>query len=447
MKAIVANLLSGSILCCSLLPHPVLADPQFKKPSKLPISQILPAKFLAYDKLPIFSGIVNNLDLVFKSQDIRQNQLVFLPNSNRQTTVVHRETLSLNKKPYVHKNSTGGVTLGFQKTFWPSHNSGKYWGLTTVEYWGDKNQPEQNLSTSAGIDTASILAPGNGKLTVSGGGNTNLVTKTDLLGEFDEFRGGVAFHQGLSSDVTMGVGFVYEDLLIGFSQFIFKSDRLPLQTTVSLLTGASGLEIHSQLQFKPAKDFVLNYYNQQQQQKFDLNWELIPGLNLLAQGNSQHKSLSTGIKINLHSHYFSLSAKAVLGNNHRWQWQLNSRLGALYLVHGSNHLKSNSELSYDFWQPESLGWKFSLAVKYQTRNLETSQENLTVWTGRWHSGSKVNNDHRWRFDIGYGYGSQGSGAIASVTTTLKPNLKLKLTYQEISVVSERQNLKLELSSH
>ena len=486
MKAIVANLLSGSILGCFLVIRPVLANPQLKKPKKSPMPQILPAKFLAYDKLSIFSGTVNYLGLVFQSQNVRQNQLIF-DGRHKQGAVTRSEFESLNAPPpnrirgsSPYQNPTGDVTWGFQKTFWPSHNSGKYWGLTTVEYWGGSNnndQREQNSPKSAGINAAPTLPPGNSTLTVSAGGNENLLTKTDSLGEFDgrhkqgavtrihleslntpppnrirgarpyEFRGGVAFHQGLSSDITMGVGFVYEDLLIGFSQFTFKSDRLPLQTTVSLLTGASGLEIDSQLHFKPAKNFVFNYYNQPEQQKFDLNWGLIPGLSLIAQGNSAQESLSTGIEIDIRNHYFSLYAKAKLNNYQNWQWQLNSRLGPVQLIHESNHLQSDSELSYDLWQPKSRGWQFSLGVKYQTQNLEAERENLTIWRGRWNSAQKINDHHLWTFDLGYGYGSQGSGAIASVITTIKPNLKLKLTYQAISLDSHQQNFRLELSSH
>lgn len=505
MKAIVANVLSGSIVCCFSFPRTVLANPQVSQARQFPIPTILPVKFLAYNQLPIFADSVNYFDLNILRRNMRtlhrfghiltpitytrectsldrlflkrqqqlvnspfypkaqltKAQLIFDDSLNLQTTFVKTESLSLEQQPYTHYDREGKVILGFQKTFWPSHNSEKYWGLTTVEHWGGRNTGS-NLSSSDLTDASPSLPSGDSILTFSGGGDENLVDKTnqrleqppssdgevssDSPGEFEKFRGGVAFHQGVSSDVTMGVGFVYEDLWVGFSQVTFKSDRIPLKTTVSLLTGESGLEIHSHLRFEPSQNFVLNYYNQQEQQKFDLNWKLIPGLSLIANGDSQQKSSTAGIKIDIRNNYFSLSAKAEFDHNQNWHWHLNSRLGPVQLVHASNHLESKSEFNYDLLKSGSKGWQFSLGVKYETRTLEDGPENLTMWGGKWHSAAKINNDYRWTFSLGYGYGSQGSGAIASAITTLQPNLQLKLTYQEISAVSNETDFKLELSS-
>ncbi|MGF1540521.1 MAG: hypothetical protein ACFCU5_08730 [Pleurocapsa sp.] len=357
--------------------------------------------------------------------------------------------ISLANNAYTHKSEQGKVVLGYQNTFWPSQNGQKYWGLTTVEHWSKNKTRTVGLPTQNFVENAPILPTGDSALTVSGGGKQNLVTNEQSPGEFEEFRGGVAFHQGVAPSVTMGVGFVYEDLWEGFSQFIFGSDRFPVKTTVSLLTGQEGLEFHSHIAFKPSNNFVVNYYQDETQQQFDLNWGMIPGLNFIARGNSKQESMTTGFKVAINNELFSLFAKAELDNHDNWKWNLDSTLGIFQLIYTSNRLKRNSEVNLNLLKFESLGFQCTLFLKHQTSQAKagTTEESFVVWGGKLHSDEKLRgNNYRWAVELGYGSGVHGHGAIASVSTVFQSNLRFKLTLEEISAVSDETKLKLQLSS-
>lgn len=453
MKAIVANVLFSGIFCCFSISNPVLANTSVEA-KRTDIPPVLSARALRQERLPILPLISDFVDWVFildRPQHIGilvdpDSQILFDAKLSSNLNFTDSKTLSLEKRPYTHQGDGGNLILGFQNTFWPSESPQKYWGLTAIEHWGENSSNDLALPNLNYTNRAPTLPSGSSALTVSGGGNQNLVND-DSSADFEEFRGGVAFHRGISENVTMGVGFIYEDLLVGFSQLTYESDLLPLRTTVSFLTGESGLEVHSHLRFKPVDNFVLNYYNKREEQKFDLNWQVLSGLTLLAKGNSQKESLSTGLKISMQNEYLSLSAKVELDNSNNWQWDFNTQLGRLQIVYASRPKESNSELNFNMLQIEPLGFHCSAFVTYETREIKEDREDLTVWGGRLHFGEKANGQkYRWAFDLGYGAGSQGSGAIASTSVVLQPNLSLKLTYQEVSTVSDDTKIKLQLSS-
>ncbi len=434
------------------------ANPQPNKRESIIIPQFLSAKSLADDRqyfIPFNPNLATkklDYSLFLESSDrisniidlanwqIENNNLIF------NVTSIDNSTLSLDNNPYVYDRDRSKAILGFHNTFWPSQNGQKYWGVTTVEELGAKSNDNPNAIQNSN-DPESILPSGISTLIVSGGGKKNLVTKTNLLGEFEDFRGGVALRRGLSKNLTLGIGLVYEDLARGYSQFTFKPEHFPLKTTVSLVSGEEGLDIRSHLKFQPTDNFVINYYSKTDQQKFDVDWGLVSGLNLLAKGNSQDESFSTGFKLAINSEYFALSAKAELDEKHNWQWQIDSRWGGLHFIHASNLEKSNSELNYELLDAKTLGFQCSVFVKNETQMLKNNEQYLNVWGWRLSSAQKF--DARrllWSFDIGYGVGSQGQGAIASTAMAVSPDLFLKLTYQEISPVSDDMNLKLQLGS-
>jgi len=457
MKAIVSKVLFGGIFGCLIFNNPALANEPIKKniQPEVPKSEILATRAYPASNIPIVPQIFDYVDRILtvnKSDSLQialdsNARTILQDNFSSNLNFTHNRTLSLDQLPYSHQAETGNLTLGFQKTFWPTKNSQKYWGLTTVKHWGQNDNKQLHSPQASYGDSAITLPSGSSALTVSGGGNQNLVQKVSSPGEFKDFRGGVAFHSGIARNVTMGVGFVYENSLVGFSQLTYQSDRFPMRTTVSVLTGKLGLEVHSHLRFQPAANFVLNYYNDKEKQKFDLDWGVIPGLTLTARGNSKEKSLTTGVKIAVHNEYLSLSAKAELDNNQNWQWNFNSQIGRFQLIYGRNLQKINSELNVNLMKFESSGFQCSAFVKYETQENKKRDEYLTVWGGRLHSGEKIgNNQYRWAFDLGYGFGSQGQGAIASASAALNPNLSLKLTYQQVSTVSDDTNIKLQLNS-
>lgn len=487
MKAIVANALFGGIFGCLGWTNSATANPKVINKSELdiPVPSIISTKLLSHNKLPVVPKIINFVDHILTKSEVldlavdNDLQIILRNDFGSNLDFTDNQGLFLGKLPYTHQNGQANLILGFQNTFWKDEKKHKYWGLTTIEHWGNNDNQQLNLPKGKlnYLGSAPTLPSGSSALTVSGGGNNNLAKKGISPREFDEFRGGVAYHRGLANHVTMGVGFVYEDLLVGFTQLTYESDRFPLRTTVSLLTEESGLNLHSHVRFKPTEKFVLNYYHDQEKQKFDFNWDVTSGLTLIAKGNSKDESLNTGIKVAVHNQYLSfsakttidrknkyeslntgikvsvnneylsLSAKADVDSNRNLQWKLNSKIGPLQFIYNNKLQKSTSELNLSLLGSDTLGVKCSAFVKYQTRQVKQNQEQFTVWGGKLNSSEKVGqNKHRWTLDLGYGSGSHGKGAIASSAVALKPNLSLTLTYQEISSISDDTKIKLQLGS-
>ena len=440
MKAIVTNVLFGSILGCLSWINPTLADPLSNTPAKVSYKSLISAKLLSSENLLNLPKLSGKLDLLVK-----------VDKSNRFDSELSYDRSFSSKRLYIHHSKQIDLIFGFQNTFWPSQKKRKYWGITTVQLWG-KDTQQLNLSKLDYTNSAPKLAAGSSSLTVSGGGKNNLIEtanelKDDYFSEFEEFRGGVTYHHGVANDLTMGVGFVYDDLLLGFTQFIYDSKILPLRTTLSLLAKESDVNLHSHVRFKPADNFVLNYYHDKEKQKFDLNWDVISGLAFLAKGNIKSKSYSTAVKVAVRNDYLSFSATAALDHDRNLDWKLNSQIGRFKFVYSNNKLKSSLELNTHLLGSPSLGFECSVFVKHQNRQVKKEREEFVVWGGKLHSTKKVGEDkHYWTLNLGYGSGEHGKGAIVEGAIALKPNLFFKLNYQEISAVSDDTKIKLELSS-
>ena len=449
MKAIVANVLFGGILGCLGWNNSVLADTKFVNQRSLGISNasIFSTKLFPQQALPEIPPMLGLIDTILTINKLDSFNSSVNPEDNGY--------YSAGKKPYIHDSEETDLVLGFQNTFWPSDKKHKYWGLTTVEHWGKNNLQELVLPKLNYTDSSPVLAVGSSTLTFSGGGNNNLAKQAvleqdpdDQAQEFEEFRGGITYHHGVANQITMGVGFIYEDNFAGFTQLTYDSDILPIKTTFSLLAKKSTVDLHSHVRFQPARNFVFNYYNDEENQKFDLNWGVASELTLIAKGNTQNESYSTGMKITVQSDFISLSASAAFDNNNDLQWKLNSQIGHFQLVYNSNQKKSTSELNTDLINAENLGFKCSAFIKYQTRIKKNEQEEFVVWGGKLQSAKKISpNKHFWTIDLGYGSGIHGDGLIVNSSVALNPNLSIELDYQEISDVSDEEKIKLQLSSN
>jgi len=455
MKAIVANVLFGSILGCLSWADSACAEPQLHNSGQLeiPVAPILSAKLLSSENLPIVPQIINLVDRIFtvnKSDSFdftieEEAQIVF---RDRFSLVLkENQGLALDRLPYSYEEEQADLVLGFQNTFWSSQKKSKYWGVTTVERWGndDRSPKKLNLAKLNYTNLSPTLPSGNSTLTFSGGGNRNLAKETDTSREFDQFRGGISYHHGVADNVTVGTGFVYEDFLIGFTNLTYNSDRFPLKTTVSLLAKVSGLDFRSHVRFEPADNFVLNYYHDQEKDKFDANWKVISGLTLTADGDTKRNSLRTGIKMAVHSDYVSISAKASLDSENNLQWKLKSRIGGLNFTQGNDRQKSTSQIALSLVESGNLGFKCSAFVKYETTAKD--EGDFMVWGSKMQSQEKITpNKHLWTVNLGYGSSSYGNGLIAAGSVALKSNVALNLTYQEISATSDDTQIKLQIGS-
>ena len=457
MKAIVANVLFGGILGCLSWTNlacanepPIIDSDQFEVPEPAIIS----AQLLSSNRLPMVPHIINLVDRIFtvnKSNTPnfsidQEAQIIFGDRFN--LYLDETQKLAANQSPYTYNNSQADLILGFQKTFWDSDRQGKYWGITTIEHWGkrDRSYHETNLAKLNYTQLTSTLPRGNSTLTVSGGGDKNLAAEATTSKEFEKFRGGVSYRHGVVEDVTMGVGFAYEDFLVGFTQLTYNSSDFPLKTTVSLLAKESGLDFRSHVRFEPAENFVLNYYHDHEKDKFDASWNMFSGLTVVADGDARQNTFSTGIKLAIHTDYMSISAKAALDSNNNLQWKLQSNIGGLKFTHQNSKEKSISNVDLGLVELNTLGFQCSAFVKYKSE-AKHNHDPFMVWGGKIQSGEKITpNEHLWSLNVGYGTSSYGNGLIASGAIFLNPSISLKLSYQEISATSDDTKVKLQISS-
>lgn len=447
MKAIVANVLFGGTLGCLGWTNSALANPKVVNQPELGITptSIISAKIFSPEAL---MEIPQSFGLIDRILTINE-----LEGSHSSLSSENNDYFPSGKKPFIHDSEEIDLILGFQDTFWPSASKQKYWGLTTVEHWGENNHQGLTLPQLNYTNSSPVLAVGSSALTFSGGGNKDLgkqaiLDNRDRSQEFEEFRGGITYHRGVASQVTLGVGFIYEDNVAGFTQLTYNSAVLPVKTTFSLLVKESTVDLHSHVRFQPASNFVVNYYNDQEKQKFDLNWGMSSNLSLIAKGNTQTESYSTGINIAVKNNFLALSASAALDNNHNLQWKLNSQIGNFKLAYDSKQEKTSSELSTSLIDSSNWGFKCSAFIKYQTQMVKKEQQDFVVWGSKLNSTEKISaNKHYWTIDLGYGSGVHGKGLILNSSVALNPNLSLKLDYQEISAGSDDTKIKLQLSSN
>ena len=219
MKAIVANLLAGSY--CLAMISPAWANPfsqnQESYTLEAEISKIWSAKTFG-DNNPWLSPtnfedqIFDYVLLLEETADltniIRQDNWLL----HQELAPLHREILapeilSLNKNPYLYSQDNQNLIVGLHNNFWSRENNQKYYGLTTIEQWGNGSRSKLSLKKLNYFDSAPILPQGTSALTLSGGGRKKILQENNLLKDFNDFRGGVSFHQGLAEDLTVGLGF------------------------------------------------------------------------------------------------------------------------------------------------------------------------------------------------------------------------------------------------
>ena len=459
MKAIIANLIVGSFAYFASSGVPAWADTLSPDRNKSKTPAILSAKALEYRDIFVLSPVafetepfeysisLENKEYIKNvlQQDFWQFKSNVFPKSAKWTE--QKENL-FKKAPYLLENEREDLVFGKHGNFWQTKKQ-KYWGLTSVRTWGGDKANNLSIEQLNYLKDAPVLAPGTSALTISGGSKKNLVEdRNNLLGEVTDFQGGIAFHQSVADEVTLGLGFVYEDFLLGFSQLTYQPENFPMRTTVSLLQGKEGIEFHSHLQLQPAQKMVLNVYADEKDQKFDFNWGLISGLKLTADGSSETESLRAGAEVKFENELFSFLAKAQLDHENKIHWQVNSQLGNFKLKYTTNAVKTKTEVKYDFDSFQESGFQLAIFFKSHTRQRRKKEESLAIWGIDVYSPEKIGkNNPRWEFSFGYGSGLEGSGAIASMGAAMSPSLSLKLSYEEVSLTSDETKVKLQLRSH
>lgn len=289
------------------------------------------------------------------------------------------------------------------------------------------------------------LSKGDSGLVVSGGIRRTL-TSNYLIGEFNDFRGGISYRRGLTEDITVGVGVVGDESILGLGEVLYQPAGLPLKIGFSSLLGSKNENsriFNADIDLNFQQTFRLRMLVNEDVQSFNLSSGLIPNINFRAGGNSRDNTLSAGINFNQSFPNFSLSTGVDVDSNNNLRWSVRSRYKRIQANLRANENNFNTELIYYFSRSSSTG--HSVILDYETRSNNNDNDYLASLNWRYISKAKYRDGRNlWDVRLGYGIGSQGDGIIASASTPIIPGLNVELVYEQISLNSNESRFRLQL---
>ncbi|QSJ16372.1 carboxypeptidase regulatory-like domain-containing protein [Nostoc sp. UHCC 0702] len=270
-------------------------------------------------------------------------------------------------------------------------------------------------------------------------------SKNNVIGNFQDWRGGVAYRLGVTEELTVGAGVIYDQSLLGLGELFYQPQKFPLRVNASLLMGTQkrGWDYNANINFNPSPQFSLNFLSDRLSQRFELNWQALNGVGFKFSSDTRENTFNAGVNLALIAHNFSIFSSVDVDTKNRLRWNISSSLANLQFTHRQNEIGANTELNYNFSGSSQLG--NSLTIGYETLDYN-NYDYLATAKFRYRS-KTLTNGYRplWEFDLGYGIGSRGNGLIGSVSTAIIPGLTLGLRYQEISPTSNDMSFKIELS--
>ncbi len=267
----------------------------------------------------------------------------------------------------------------------------------------------------------------------------------NFIGKFTDFRGGVAYRLGVTQNLTLGTGIIYDKSLLGLGELFYQPGKLPLRVNAAFLMGtkSKGLDYNTNISFNPTPHLNFNFFSDSLAQRFDINWQLVTGIGLKFNSNSRDHTLNYGINLSQTGRNFSFFSSANINNKNNLNWNLSSSFTNFKLTHRGNDIITNTQLGYSFSANAATG--NSLNISYETNKTNNDDYLATL---KWNYISKtIFKEYRplLEFDLGYAIGSQGRGIIASASTAIIPGLILVLRYQGVSITSNETSFKIELS--
>ena len=280
---------------------------------------------------------------------------------------------------------------------------------------------------------------------VSGGLQRDFSGNDNLLGNFSEFRGGIARRLGVSENLTLGFGGVYDESLRGLAELFYRPKNIPLQVAVSALAG-DGIDVISDIRFQPSNNLIASFTSDRLSNRFNVNWRVSSGLSLF--GNTSNRNpAEAGLQFNYSAKNFYTFARASLDTESNLRWNLLQRLGKLGLNLQGNEIGTSSELAYNFSNARYSNTGSSLLFNYDTRSNNNISDNLLTLGWRYRSPQRAfDGNYVWQAELGYGMGSQGNGIVATLGTTVLPGIMLQGRYQGVSLTRNDSSFSINLVS-
>ena len=265
-------------------------------------------------------------------------------------------------------------------------------------------------------------------------------TNQNLFGNFDGFQAGAGYYWGLSDEITLGTGIVYDNSIQPYTEILYQPVNFPLTFRVGALV-SSQVNFNADVRYA-TDNFRLSFGGDEKSFNSNLYWSLHPQLGLFSNwySGSADNRLETGFNLNLQPVFISLS----YDTRNTINGTLRADFRPLLISVRKYRQQTNSELFYNL-----SGDRFFTSTGHGVRLVyETDDKNYLASANWIYRTPGLNRDGRNPLDleIGYGKGSQGSGLIASASTNLVPGIGLKLTYSQVSLSSNSSSIALSLST-
>ena len=261
-------------------------------------------------------------------------------------------------------------------------------------------------------------------------------TNQSFFGNLGDFQGGATYYFGLSNEITLGTGVVYDGSTQPYSEILYQPVNSPLTFKLGALTG-NQISFNADISYR-TNNFSLGFGGDEKSYNTNLFWALNRKVSLFSNlySSGTNNRLETGFNFNLQPVFLSLSYDYKNSIN----GALNARLDPFLIGIRKYNQNISSELIYNLSGSRLFGSTGNaISLKYDTDDKNYLGSLNLIYRTPWKS-----KDGRSLLDLefGYGNGSQGHGIITSASTTLVPGLGLRLTYSAVSNNSSSLSLNL-----
>ncbi|MBD2451449.1 carboxypeptidase regulatory-like domain-containing protein [Nostoc sp. FACHB-152] len=308
-------------------------------------------------------------------------------------------------------------------------------------------QPEIRSATFSNIPgqipqgASATIVSGGWRRQLSGENNQN------FLGDFTEFQGGIARRWGVSENLTVGAGLIYDQNIKGLGEIFYRPNNFPLEVAASVLSADKNgnWDINANVRLSPTKNVTAQFNTDKFSSQFNLDWRISPHLTLLGNYDSS-RGWETGVQTSFSfGEWMSLGRFSIDAENHR-NWNVYQRLGLLSFSHQGNDIGTTSQLEYNLSGSSISESGYSLQLGYETRNLNRL-DNLATLAWRYRSPEQSSDGRNlWDVELGYGIGSRSSGPIVTLQTAAIPGLLVRGRYEGCSLSSDESSYSLEIVS-
>jgi len=306
--------------------------------------------------------------------------------------------------------------------------------------------PNGSLAAEPAIEAARFtllpeqLPSGTSALIASGGWRRQ--TKPyKFFGELQDFGGGISYRHGISNDLTLGVGGIYDGGLQGLVEAFYQPKRTPLRLAVSGLI-SNDVDVEAEMVWDQ-RDLYITVNTDIDRTRYTLNWHIFPSLSFSSRGTFDDFA-RFGLQYSQSQRQSSTIIDVNWQTNEQWDWRIYQRWLDLTLTHQGDDrpdlFSTTTELSYLLNPSEYLTLQL---------DTETARNKNHLLTAGWQYRSDARNSigqSLWQAELGYGVGSQGHGPYVLLGTTAIPGTLLEARYDTVTLRANQDRFSLQLRS-